>query len=282
MGARTRYFALRHLRQMAREAPGKYPQVACLSFDSISDSIAVDGRYERDELDALAKHLFPRLPARRVCLDIGGNIGNHTLFFAEHFEQVFAFEPHPRLFPLLKYNTELIDNVNALNFGLSDEAATLSASAVPGNMGMSRIGRTGGGEVFEFDVRRLDDVPEIAALNGIDFVKLDVEGHETSVISGAREVLARHRPAVALEVLNDEVENGSSAAMEALRSVGYSTFYELRSNRAFAHAPRLISRGAAAVNLILGRSLSNTYTLAPVEQLQTRNYPMVVATVDAL
>jgi len=283
MGARTRFFARSHLKRMAREAHDQFPQVACLSFDAISMCVMVDGRYELEELRALEREVFPHLPSRTTCLDIGSNIGNHALFFAEHFEQVLAFEPHPRLYPLLNYNAGLTDNIRTFPFGLSDSSTTVQASAAPGNIGATRIGSESGNS-FDFKVKRLDDLPEVQSLDRIDFVKIDVEGHEPQMLKGAEAILRRHRPVIAIEVLKAEVKQGTSASLDALRSFGYRAFYELSSNRPFAFAPKPLAKAATfLIGLIFNHRPEKRFSLVPLESLSSsRNYPMILAFADPI
>lgn len=47
------------------------------------------------------------LDRRRVCLDVGGNVGNHALQFAKSFQTVFTFEPNPAVLPALRHNVSL-------------------------------------------------------------------------------------------------------------------------------------------------------------------------------
>ena len=283
VGARSRYFALRHLEKMSQRAVGTYPQVACLAFDVISNSIAVDGRFEREELEALAKHVFPRLNGTEVCLDIGANIGNHSLFFARHFREVHAFEPHPRIYPLLDYNAALADNVTTYPFGCSSEEGTFTAAAVSGNIGMTSVGREGGETKVELQLKRLDEVPAIKALSRIDFVKIDVEGHEAEAFEGARETLQAHRPVVALEILAPEISEGTSRSIQTLKSIGYKHFYALRSHRPFASAPKPLAKAATALaGLLFDKRPEKSFTLEPVEKLDVRNHPLVIASVTPL
>ena len=67
-----------------------YPQVACFSQDIISRKIMIDGIFERNELIALKSFLVSEPNPREICLDIGGNIGNHAVFFSGLFEQVIS------------------------------------------------------------------------------------------------------------------------------------------------------------------------------------------------
>ena len=56
---------------------------------------------------------------QKEILDIGANIGNHTAFFAEFANCVFAFEPHPKNFKLLDINLNfgfLIFSINSFEY----------------------------------------------------------------------------------------------------------------------------------------------------------------------
>ena len=52
----------RHLTRLNKEHLGHFPQVASLSFDLITHFIHMDGRYEKDELDFLARAIFAQRP----------------------------------------------------------------------------------------------------------------------------------------------------------------------------------------------------------------------------
>ena len=70
------------LEKAAQRNVKDYPQVACFSHDIISRKIMIDGIFERNELIALKSFLMSEPNPREICLDIGGNIGNHAVFFA--------------------------------------------------------------------------------------------------------------------------------------------------------------------------------------------------------
>ena len=73
------------LERSARQSIHKYPQVVCFAHDGISRKIMIDGLFEKPELLALKDFLLAEPYPRETCLDIGGNIGNHALFFADLF-----------------------------------------------------------------------------------------------------------------------------------------------------------------------------------------------------
>lgn len=258
---------------------GRYPQVACFAFDAITLAIHLDGRYEHEELEFLAETIFPKLPSRSACLDLGANIGNHSLHFAEHFDRVIAFEPHPRTFGLLKLNADLAPNVVAINCGLSSSAGQVSVNENRGNMGASSIGRQAdaGGRAVSFELRRVDDIAEVRACAAISFVKIDVEGHELEALKGAAETLRRHQPVIAIEALGNEVCEGSTAALDFLRSLGYSYCYELRNSGLIGLLPGRVAKALRALSALLtGVRAKRRKSLQLVEQLATRNYPMLL------
>ena len=76
MNAISYYFARKFLNKANRAHMARYPQLACYSFDLITTFIHLEGQYERDQLELLARDVFPKLPHPSTCLDVGANIGN--------------------------------------------------------------------------------------------------------------------------------------------------------------------------------------------------------------
>jgi len=141
------------------------------------------------------------LPAHfepRIILDIGANIGTVTAALARRYPQarIFAFEPLPENFVLLKYNTAALANVFALPFGLGarTQCRPYTRSDDPRNFGG---GGFHGGRGFP--LRRLEVLPVVsvaealAALGipAVDLIKIDTEGAEHEILTSfPRSVLA--------------------------------------------------------------------------------------------
>jgi hypothetical protein len=68
-------------------------------------------------------------------------------------------------------------------------------------------------------VRRFDSVFEALGLDGLDLVKVDVEGHEPEVLEGMGTLLTKYRPAFLIEVLTDEAGRRLESLIDALRYV---------------------------------------------------------------
>jgi FkbM family methyltransferase len=129
-------------------------------------------------------------------LDVGANIGYYTLILASLVGpggRVFAFEPDPDNFALLKKNIESngYKNVVLVNAALSDQPGTLKLYLCDDNRGDHRIYPSG-------DDRRAIQIRAISAddyLKGssaeIAFIKMDVQGAEGKVLRGMERLLER-------------------------------------------------------------------------------------------
>lgn len=143
------------------------------------------------------------LPRDGVFIDVGANVGIHTLAIAHHVSQggaVVAFEPHPVNHRLLLHNLEQnhLHHVVAENFGLAEAAATLTGTGRADGGNWSLASR--GDYCFEVRLLRLDDYLREHPLPRLDLMKLDVEGAELRVLRGARRTIERFRPLIVFEV----------------------------------------------------------------------------------
>jgi FkbM family methyltransferase len=276
MGVFGRFVAKRYLKAANARHLVDFPQVACFSFDFISMVINLDGQYERDQLEFLSRSIFPNLPAG-ACLDVGANIGNHSLSFSRSFVRVIAFEPHPRTFKLLELNAELAPNVTTLNLGASSNSKDVVVVDNPLNIGATSIGKVGRGVPVTFRLVRIDDVAQVQEIERITFMKFDIEGHEHFALEGARETILRHKPVIALEVLPGEVEDGRSKAVDLLRSLGYAYIYEPVADGPTGSVPRSLTRFKRTLKAVFtGNRPRNAERLVGITKLEKRNYSMLL------
>lgn len=75
--------------------------------------------YGFDELPILEllKKRIPQNIIETTFIDIGANIGNHSIFFS-FFDSIISFEPNQFTYGILKLNLSNLDNAQAYNFGL--------------------------------------------------------------------------------------------------------------------------------------------------------------------
>lgn len=171
--------------------------------DYISIHIFKNGIYEEKFLSFLERHLS----RRGVMLDIGANVGNHSLYLHDTFKNVYAFEPNPVALEKLKLHIakNSLENITTFPVGLSDVAETLSFESPPStNLGMGRFLRTdqeipGTTKVLQLRTEIGDRILLDHGIEGVDFIKIDVEGFEIEVMRGLRNTIQRDKPVIAFE-----------------------------------------------------------------------------------
>ncbi|WP_319530892.1 FkbM family methyltransferase [uncultured Cohaesibacter sp.] len=171
------------------------------------------------EFDSL-KELTSLIPEHGVVLDIGANIGNHSVYWGKYSkaDAIHGFEPVPETFSILERNIAL----NGLegraichNFGLGKEASRGSiAQFDEGNIGGTKIAADSKGSLA---IRALDEWTGTQNLDRIDFIKIDVEGFEIFVIEGGLDTLKRYQPNIFIECFKPR----QKPVFAALSSIGY-------------------------------------------------------------
>jgi FkbM family methyltransferase len=138
-----------------------------------------------------------RLPHVEVMtiFDVGAHIGMTAIEFSDEFPcaDVCAFEPHPRNLARLKSNLIGKPNIRIYPIGMSDKAGTASFEFDPEHPSMARIADEGPETI------QLESIDGFCAANSveqIDLLKIDVEGHEVEVLSGATRLLSEDRIAI--------------------------------------------------------------------------------------
>lgn len=136
---------------------------------------------------------------RRISLDVGANLGLFTYFLARYSTHVYAFEPNPVPIRILRSVAD--DNVTVMEMALTDRTGEVEFVVPKGRRGWSSNGARiaqaprGKAAVLKVPCSRIDDL----GYSDVGFIKIDVEGHEHSVLLGARETLARDRPNLFVE-----------------------------------------------------------------------------------
>jgi FkbM family methyltransferase len=221
----------RHLRSISKEYIETKDQLAMFSFDFISQMISVDGRYEDGELKLIEK-LFNGRFGNQAILDIGANIGNHTVAFSKIAKKVYAFEPNIFVFELLRMNTKKLKNVEVFNFGASDQNQLILAKIPKLNWGGGSLDldkkNSQPNKFIEvlFKLKTLDSIQILQKIN-IGMIKIDVEGHELNAFKGMRSLLRKNKPIILFEQ-NRGIENQTSEEIKFLQSIGYKYLYEFK------------------------------------------------------
>jgi FkbM family methyltransferase len=191
-------------------------------------------------------------------LDIGANIGAHTLRLAQAVGangRVVAFEPTDYAFTKLARNValnpELSGRIRCLQYllGATDapDAPTaplysswpLKAEAGLHHLHQGRLMSTEGAST-----RSLDSACRALGLDRVDCIKLDIDGAECAMLKGAGEVLSRWRPTIVMELapyVLQECASSLEELVDLLRSHGY-TLAEAASGKPLSLDPAVLDR----------------------------------------
>jgi len=160
-----------------------------------------EGFYELAMLQHIREFLVPGC----VVLDIGANLGNHSVFLGKYCNpsQVHSFEPHPVMHKALKKNIDLNGLGNmvqayAIALGETNTRGVIK-DATPNNAGMSQVEVAPDGPV---EIVQLDSFLG-DKLQRCDCIKLDVEGMELAVLRGATNTIKRFHPDIYVECTAD-------------------------------------------------------------------------------
>lgn len=174
----------------------------------------VDGRASYSL--ALIRRVLASCRRRRVAVDGGAHIGLWSAPLLRAFGNVVAFEPHP-------------DNVCCLVSNCVSQRLIVHQAALSSAEGLAKLygdgGKSMGYSLEEF--RDIEGMPPLScrtvaldflALENVDLIKLDVEGHEFEALQGARRTIEKWRPVIVIEEKFD-AEARASRHLEGLGMV---------------------------------------------------------------
>jgi len=176
--------------------------------EGIDLSLFLFGSFERDVL-ATIKSL---VPTDGVVIDVGANIGAVTIPVADYLDKghVYAVEPTDFAFAKLRrnlaLNPRLSPRVTTIQSFIASEAATVSDLVAYSSWPVTGESQTEQHPVHK-GVRQTTSCGQIS-LDGliathriptVSLVKIDTDGHEFTVLTGATACLKQYRPPVVFE-----------------------------------------------------------------------------------
>lgn len=187
--------------------------------DYIQQKIAKDKQpYEYAMLRDMAKHLKDS----DIFVDIGANIGNHSMYLAAVTGcQVYAFEPNPHLAAALKQTVlanSLQEKVVVHQLGLGAQAGQAHFSVLdPTNLGAQSL------EVGQGDIQ-VNTLDEMLAGKSVKVIKIDVEGMELAVLHGAVNTIRNCNPVIYIECQTKENYEQVSTLLTEYKYAYLNTF----------------------------------------------------------
>lgn len=171
----------------------------------VGDTVALAGSFARERIETFLLDGYSYGDLASVCpgdtvYDIGAYTGCTALYFSKRAGpngKIYAFEPEPQNFKLLKSNIQdaALKNVEARNLAATAENGHIFIT--PDCKYWARA--TGEGKGVKISSVCLDEF--IMAEGGkADFIKMDIEGGELEALKGLKRTLAELRPKLAIAV----------------------------------------------------------------------------------
>jgi FkbM family methyltransferase len=181
------------------------------------------GVYEKETVDWFRSNLRPGM----VVLDIGANVGQYTLIAARDVGphgRIHAFEPNPISYRRLASNIEInsFANVSTHALAVSDCAGEVTLY-VPDhdNMGEASLQMSQTGQrnitVRSVTIDEWARNADLGATPHIDLIKIDVQGLESAVLRGARQIMLRFRPIIICEFEERWLRDSGTSSVELKR-----------------------------------------------------------------
>ncbi|MCF4166034.1 FkbM family methyltransferase [Zavarzinia compransoris] len=213
---------LAHLKSLIET---RFPRAFALLADLRDGRAMKDGEAEMCLLREIVS-------AGETACDVGANRGLYSFWLLRLGARVFAFEPNPRLVRImrLRFRRALAEGrLTVTACAASDRAgdavlhvpSEASALATVENAAIARMDGTTA-EDMNVPRARLDD---LVREETVDFVKIDVEGHELAVVEGARTIIGRDLPTLLIEAEERHRPGAVASLRTALAPFGFEGFY---------------------------------------------------------
>ena len=214
--------------------------------DYISNHILNTGRpYESD----LLRFLLKLLKREQTIIDVGANIGNHTICLAVLAKvRVHAFEPNTKAIRFLRHNVRLNEveklvQIYEVAVGNCNSFCDI-IPGIEGNLGSAMVQLNDNGSI---PIIKLDDV----LVNiPIHLIKIDVEGSERDVILGARNILETYHPIVVLEAHDLHMRASIDEILMPLNYLRVPVVYAYTPTYVYTTSPYVILRAMMSIGFI--------------------------------
>ena len=143
------------------------------------------GTYELETVQVCKRLIHPGM----TIIDIGAHVGYYTFLFSKlagTTGRVYAFEPHPRNFEILKRNVERhrLDNVTLIQKAVSDKTCNAIFYETPLSMGHSLLPVKSYSNKISVETVSLSHFLQQEGVKEVGLIKMDVEGGEPEVLEG--------------------------------------------------------------------------------------------------
>jgi len=191
-----------------------------------SDATYLSGIFDTDTLFEFKKHIKPGY----TVFDLGANEGYYSLIASKLVGdkgKVISFEPMPENIGLLKKHIKInnVNNVIVESKAVSDFTGSLKFSNTADKAGNTYLNSSpkfiSSENTITVDTIKLDDLMQQASFTPPDFIKIDVEGAEFDVLSGADKLIKKYKPVILIATHDFHVPGVKDRCINYLTEIGY-------------------------------------------------------------
>ena len=174
-------------------------------------------------------------------IDVGVYRGVYSYQMSKLSSHVHSFEPNPLIYPYLEKNLKkIIKNMTLYNIALSDKSEIVDLK-IPNRfktsnknnheerfkLGLATIHNenlleNNNYSLFKVRSEKLDN---LIKNENIGFIKIDVEGHEKSVLVGAEKIIKKCKPNLLVEIEERHTNNKVQNIVNFINDLGYKSFF---------------------------------------------------------
>ena len=187
------------LKEMIPDSYSSLKGFRFLSRGRTLDFLFYSKYYEPETTNYLLKN------SGRIFLDIGSHIGRFAVLGSKKFKKVFAFEANPKNYEILVKNLKInsIENVTPINLAISNKEKNLLMDMPDLNTGATRISEKGNIKTKSVTLDKFLKKRGIS-YGEVDFLLIDVEGHEDKVFDGGNKFLKKTNAKIIVECFDIE------------------------------------------------------------------------------
>lgn len=138
---------------------------------------------------------LPHIENKRVAVQAGGAMGLWPYLLSQHFDEVYTFEASSENYIHLEKNLKDVKNIKHYNKALGEKESMCLTKLHEDEISNAGCYYTKESEDGNIQQVKIDDVVE----GPIDFIQLDIEGHELGALKGAKDTIEKYWPVIMVE-----------------------------------------------------------------------------------
>ena len=166
-----------------------------------------------------------------ICFDIGSCHGSYAKILKKHSSRIYCFEPEEKNFNYLKDIFKFEKKISLFNFAISDQNSykilytpDIKRHSTPNSTLNKKNIKIKNFNTQRVRTEKLDTFVKKNNIRKLDFIKIDVEGHEYNVLKSSIFTLKKFRPVLLIELIQKN-NNNFFQTIKLLNKLNFKMYY---------------------------------------------------------